>query len=462
MKRFSVLCFVLLFANLCFAKEYRIDVSESLSVGTSEAYECVAVMAHLAGFEEFNGESYAEVITQYDEYFLPYLINPKVKRALNHFRRIRNTGFSYDAIASAGTYLNPNCHSYRVDYPTLNKYLDNRCGNPRQLLKAVSTFYDETNFDAFYNSRVIYYRQYADVYLEHADEMLKAIEEVKKYYKAPTGKVFISSSILNYNNNFGTSFNDGQNMYFEPKYMANYYSDSLLIHELSHPFSNPVVDELCKNKEVMKYFRSQFKGSKKALMERMAYGTVQTYMYELFNRANETCIMQNYQDIRTVYCNMAYNKSYRFSEIEDVVKILQSYRKGNYASYESFLPDLEKGILDMIESQIPTVPGDENLNEIYLFGNKYQATYCGKRNLSGYNNFVSSTFWRIEDAYKDIGGMYSAGDYLPYRSYPFPVGPGEIYRIEYLMNDGAVLVYYYVSYDIEVTADGATYLIWVE
>ena len=32
--------------------------------------------------------------------------------------------------------------------------------------------------------------------------------------------------------------------------------------------------------------------------------------------------------------------------------------------------------------------------------------------------------------------MYGTSDYLPYNNYPFQVNEGDVFRIEYLMNDG--------------------------
>ena len=34
--------------------EYKIEINDKITIGTSRAYECVATIAHLAGFPEFN------------------------------------------------------------------------------------------------------------------------------------------------------------------------------------------------------------------------------------------------------------------------------------------------------------------------------------------------------------------------------------------------------------------------
>ena len=335
-------------AAFCCAKEYRADISKYLSVGTSQSYECVAVMAHLAGFEEFNKEDTTGKIASYDEYFKPYLKNPKVKKSLSYIKKLRRSGFSYDAIGSAGTYLNTDCHSYRVDYDILKKYLDPRCGNPEKLLNAVSTFYDETHFEEFYDSNISFYGQTAQIWLSHSKDLQKAIEEVQKYYKSETNKVFISSSILNYNNNFGTSFNDGKNVYFEPKYCAFYYDDWLIVHELSHPCTRPVVDELYKNPEIKKYFESHFNGSRAKIMKKQAYGTPYISFNELINRANEIAVLQNY--LPDTYVKQVIKRYIEngFTEIELVLDILQPYRTGNYASLMDFEPILEKELTERI------------------------------------------------------------------------------------------------------------------
>lgn len=337
-------------ASFCFAKEYKIDISKYLCVGTSQSYECVAVMAHLSGFNEFNLEDDTGLIASYDEYFKPYLKNPKVKKSLSHIKKIRMRGFAYDAIGTAGTYLNPDCHSYRVDYDILKEYMDPRCGNPKKLLKAVSTFYDETHFEDFYNSNIAIYEQIAQTWLDQSQDLQKSIDEVQKYYKTETNKVFISSSILNYNNNFGCSFNDGKNVYFEPKYCAFYYDDSLVVHELSHPYTGPIVDLLYKNPEIKKYFDSQFKGPRAELMKKQAYGTPYMNLNELINRANEIAVLQNYLSDNYIKNVIARYETCGFTELELVIDILQPYRTGNYSSLMEFEPILEKELVERLGS----------------------------------------------------------------------------------------------------------------
>ena len=105
--------------------EYKIEISDKITIGSSRAYECVATIAHLAGFPEFNIRQYSDDFANYDEYFKKYLNNQDVARAILYFQKLRQENqFAYDSVASIGTYLSDDCHSFRTSYKNVKKYLE--------------------------------------------------------------------------------------------------------------------------------------------------------------------------------------------------------------------------------------------------------------------------------------------------------------------------------------------------
>ena len=48
---------------------------------------------------------------------------------------------------------------------------------------------------------------------------------------------------------------------------------------------------------------------------------------------------------------------------------------------------------------------------------------------------------KIFTSYNDVCN-YGTLDYLPYNNYPFQVNTGDVFRIEYLMNDGSGFIEY--------------------
>lgn len=146
------------------------------------------------------------------------------RQQLKLFKNLyQTTGFSYDAVVSLGTYLKPDCNGYRTDIKTVEKNIESRCQNPKQLQKVVYAFYKATNFDSFYESQLSFYEENAQKFLEQKDSLVACLENLENYYNIQLNKVFISFSPLNGPNNYGIDFCDGKNTYFEPrKYDCNY------------------------------------------------------------------------------------------------------------------------------------------------------------------------------------------------------------------------------------------------
>lgn len=90
------------------------------------------------------------------------------------------------------------------------------------------------------------------------------------------------------------------------------------------------------------------------------------------------------------------------------------------------------------------------IEEFAIMGKTYKASYFGEQDLTGFKDFKSRKFWRIENPDNELKKIKHGGDYLPYSNYPTKVNLGDIFRIEYTMIDGTKKVYYY-------RADGKTY-----
>lgn len=328
--------------------EYYVSVGDSIEIGTSRAFECVAVIAHMSGFEEYSAQPNPSL---YDSYFNQYVKDAKVKKAIETFKSLRNrTGFSYDSVADLGTYLNSDCHSYRVPKKILLKNAEGRWRNDSDsLLKVVSGFYDATNFVEFYEQKKSLYKQLADKYLNEQDLLLKIIDNYVAYYKSKPNKLRISSSYISGGGNFGTSFSDGNTTYFEPKFFPSYYglNINLIIHELSHPNSNPVAEKIYANSAIREKIAETF-DEKKSIQEQMGYGNIYTYIIELVNRANTICIMKQFCSDSDVKRCIEYDKQCRFDEIETVIEILENYKNGNYKNIMEFEPEFERFWLEKI------------------------------------------------------------------------------------------------------------------
>ncbi len=452
-KTFTILLTIFIsFSLFAETSEYRIKLSDKLDIGTSKSYECVATIAHLAEFPEYSS-SWAN-LSAYDSYFKPYLSNKDVQAAIKTFKNLyQTTGFSYDAVASLGTYLKPDCNGYRTDIKTVEKNIESRCQNPKQLQKVVYAFYKATNFDSFYESQLSSYEENAQKFLEQKDSLVACLENLENYYNIQLNKVFISFSPLNGPNNYGIDFCDGKNTYFEPKFASAMFSEYLIVHELSHPVSNPFAFKVLENSEIYNYVNEQMQGERLEVMTQNAYGNNETFFSEMLNRANTIAIMQEFMPNNYWNVVMSGDKIAGFDEVADLVEILQLYKKGQYKNIDEFLPEFQSELIKYIHNgfpkmtSFPTELSPESTNSFTLDGKTYKAFYCGSQDVSDYSDYVCRNFFRIEDAYDDVKDFSKAGDLILYNDYPCPVKVGQVYRVEYLSKKGKVFVEYFRSDD---------------
>ena len=425
--------------------EYNIQLNDEITIASRKSFECIATIAHLAGFEEYNQQMTDYSV--YDNYFKPYSSDKRVVSAISYFKKLRQIGFSYDAIANMAVYTNPDCHSLRInDKKVLKENIQKRCGNPQKMIKILADFYDATNFDSFYKSQIPVYENAAQVLITNKENIIACVNEFENYFKTEVKGLYISVSPIIGQNNYGTSFTDGKNIWYEPHYCAGYFDANTFVHEMSHPQTQYIVDELVKNKEIMELVKKTFTGEKKEVMKQQAYGTPETYVNELFNRANTNNILKNCTDDVYVAMSIVSDKKRRFDEITEVTDLLDKYRLGNYKNQLEFLPEIEKGYIEILKHPESYEPkafelSSDDTKSFTFLGNTYEAEYCGMQDLTDFENYKMRKYWRLKNAYQNVN-KYNTFDYLPYNNYPFKVNAGEVFRIEYLKTDGTGFILY--------------------
>ncbi len=82
---------------------------------------------------------------------------------------------------------------------------------------------------------------------------------------------------------------------------------------------------------------------------------------------------------------------------------------------------------------------------ITISNKKYTASYFGKEDLTGFKDYASREFWRLENAYNDFKDSSKTGDVLPYDNYPMQIETGQVFVIDYTKTDGSVIRGYYRS-----------------
>jgi len=75
---------------------------------------------------------------------------------------------------------------------------------------------------------------------------------------------------------------------------------------------------------------------------------------------------------------------------------------------------------------------------VSINGVDYEAAYFGT-NFFEREDFVSLSFWRLENAYDDFRNKPTNGDWLPADNYPMPIETYQVFFLDVTMTDGSVL-----------------------
>lgn len=85
------------------------------------------------------------------------------------------------------------------------------------------------------------------------------------------------------------------------------------------------------------------------------------------------------------------------------------------------------------------------VDTIAVNGKNYEASYFGKEDLTGHEDYACREFWRLENAYSDFKDQPKTGDVLPYDNYPMLIETGQVFVIDYKKTDGSIKRKYYRS-----------------
>lgn len=84
-------------------------------------------------------------------------------------------------------------------------------------------------------------------------------------------------------------------------------------------------------------------------------------------------------------------------------------------------------------------------DSIQVAGKTYQASYFGEQDLTGFKDYTSREFWRLEGAYADLQHNIKIENVLPYNNYPMRIETGQVFVVDMKKTDGSVQRIYYRS-----------------
>ncbi len=222
--------------------------ASAVEVSVDENVEFVSAMCRTAGFKEYVNDVNKQYVTALDSVMAPLKDSPAVAR-LNELRS--SQGLSYDAVAKLAAHTAIlDGHFVLLPGSDLSK-LDSRwkAGQDVEVARLLDDAYRQSGFHDFYVSQKPFY----DKVIANVNAMLSNVDLawLEDFYGAEI-RGRLSVSLLN-NGNYGVTYRRAglpdESMVIIGCWKLDddgvpvfHNSESLIVHEFSHPMCNPIIE----------------------------------------------------------------------------------------------------------------------------------------------------------------------------------------------------------------------------
>lgn len=188
-----------------------------------------------------------------------------------------------------------------------------------------------------------------------------------------------------------------------------------------------------RTKAVIKQGKNYYSDNDDAYRENMM---VENFVYA-FDQLNGESIMGIYGGAHTGIDEMSY-----YGGVESMANQLNDI-------YPSLITSTDLSVLLKLTEPL-------RIESLTIEGQVYEAAYLGMDDMSGFKDYKTREFWRIENAYEDFKDHVLVNNVLPYEQYPVVVKSNEIFAVKMTKTDGSEIFYYYVANDVEYNGKSAT------
>lgn len=313
-----------------------------------EKIELLGIIYRLAEAQEYS----QGVIKSYNDDTDNYFANFKNHNAVLLAKEYRQNGIGYDAVMSLAINLDIQNSSIDLNDNIYNN-LDKRWNKEMldRFTEKISDFYKETDFRKFFEAHCGIYSQ-AEQAMNEILESKMDFSWFNSFFGVKGGNYNIFISLTNGPSNYGmkiTHKNEGDDlcpiigagsMNGNPAFSSE-GAVRLLVHEISHPYCNPIVDSY--KEELTKSGKTIFPHISQK-MENQAYNNWNIVMYEALVRASTICYVN--QDTLTklkVKDMIDYETNCGFFWMADLFKFLNTKYEANrneYPDLKSFMPQI--------------------------------------------------------------------------------------------------------------------------
>lgn len=356
MNKKTILAFLLALLTMSATAQVKVEVSETV--------ELMAILSRTAGFEEFSGNYAGQYSKDTEAWFASYKNHPTVA----YYQDIRaKQNIAYERVTNMAVHLD--IEKGKLKLIGDRKELTNGWQNVDldDFVKRLNKFYTDTRFHEFFEQHQAFYDEYLKAYEANVAVNIHP-EWYSHFYNGtePTEqfRIIIVFSYGSTNNGVSRQLPGQPRELFavcgyrlNPTTGTPYYDASLPIHEFSHPYVNPLLDNAT-NAATMQAPGQKLLQLAQSAMETQHYPEWQIVINESIVRAAVVLYMheQGFQQqmVLNVLAFQMMNEGFPWTL--DVVSALNYYaaHRDQYKTLNDFYPEIARSLDKYIDGKQKT------------------------------------------------------------------------------------------------------------
>ena len=434
--------------------------------------ELLAIIQFLGGHREIINEYIPGFLPdfeiEYEQIIKEYFADFKEHEAILFANRYLMEGFSFNRPPAAALMINRDFTFDQVAFATAPRDLQPFYSIIDEFVSVMKSFYIESDFETFFLGKTDFYTAILE---QTAGEFPNwdMISVMESFYGKKQESYNVVLSPLYGNIGYGAIIAResglaiysivgpmGVNENGFPDFGGTVNFAHITLHEFGHTFLNFLFSDnmyIQRALEDSEYLMEPIK----EIMERQAYNLWGIACEELILRAIVIRMLADNTEI-DVARELRREHDRGFIYIHTVYDLLQKYidNRERYPVFDDFVPVLIGELMriyperygDSLRAPDLTLFALEinpiRVDIIYVNDFDYEASYFGTTLIS-LGDFVSLSFWRLENAYNDFRGKPANGDWLPFDNYPMGIEINQVFVVDAARTDGSILRLFYRS-----------------
>lgn len=356
--------------------EYVSEKGHNTEPYFSETVELMGLIFRLAGAKEYNGNEgchISSITDRIDEYFYPV----RNHQAITLASQYRATSFGYDAISGYSCQLIFDEEGKIIFDPNYKKASNSSFErwSPQQkidMLKAINDFYVASNFHQWFESTKTEQQQAIASFKAACNLDYSWFDSFYGTKDKLASRIILSFMIGLHNHGISLTRKDGTFLLTPVIGSFSQYdgevrfggSTNLLVHEFSHPYCNPLIDN---NWAAISNKATDVFNRVKLQMQSQAYGSPQTMMYETLVRSCAIHYMKTHNQNNMATSRIAYEEQQGFMMVRSIVRALEKFEqeRDKYTSLTDFMPEIIQTI-NSFDPDAPIVAEPDTLPKDYV------------------------------------------------------------------------------------------------